>query len=289
MVFGSVALAVALAAAPRLAYQGEKPSRWEELEEGERTATTIISGAMLLILAGLVWRQLGKRKAPPQDPAKLHRWFHGYHYDWATGTVTNVTDMTRETDRIVVRTSRGIEYQPLPANEAGVSRTMVSEEATILFDGGKHDISVSFSGDVYDGLAFPVFHECEGHRITAIWRRRLRGEERGEYVVFRDWTTARNLDHPAASPHIHQSDAPIFSFVPIIVLGWIVGNSTNWLPLPHGVSRNLLFAAGFALVWFGVQLVIGTIDRGRSDEQLAQALLVIGANDAAPQDPKAAP
>jgi len=190
MVFGSVALAVALAAAPRLAYQGEKPSRWEELEEGERTATTIISGAMLLILAGLVWRQLGKRKAPPQDPAKLHRWFHGYHYDWATGTVTNVTDMTRETDRIVVRTSRGIEYQPLPANEAGVSRTMVSEEATILFDGGKHDISVSFSGDVYDGLAFPVFHECEGHRITAIWRRRLRGEERGEYVVFRDWTTA---------------------------------------------------------------------------------------------------
>jgi len=286
MVVACVALAAVLAAAPN--HASEKLSRWEMMDANGQRTTLIVAGAMLFVLAFLVWRQLRKRKAPPHDPVKLHRWFRDYQYDWATGTAVNVTYTEHHQGRwLAIEGGSGDGYA-LDRGRVGLVTT-IFEEVTIVFEGGQHDINVSFSEDGRGGSAFPVFRGREGHRITAIWRRRSKGEERGKYVVFRDWTTGRNLDHPAASPYIHQSDAPIFSFGPVLVLGWIVGQSAYWLPFFDGLSRNFLLAIVAGAIWFAIQFIVGTMDRHRSDDQLAQALLVIGANDAAPQDPRAAP
>lgn len=280
MIVASIALAAASAAGQRL-------SRWESMGTAARSATLIVAAAMLVLLGVLVWRQLRRRKIPPEDPVALHRWFRDYHYDWTTGTVANYTHVKQEETHVHAYAASG--GSVALSRESIAITTTVYEEFTILFDGGWHDVSVKFTEDGRENMVFPAFSGREGHRMTAVWRRRSKGDERGTYVVFRDWTKAGNVDHPAASPHIHHSDAPIFSFVPVVVLGWIVGTSTGWLPGFDGISRNFLVALGFGLVWFAVQFIASTIDRGRSDEQLARALLVIGADDTAPQNPKAAP
>ncbi|HEX4824070.1 MAG TPA: hypothetical protein VFV19_07135 [Candidatus Polarisedimenticolaceae bacterium] len=255
------------------------------LGDPARFVSFLVAALMLTLLAGLIWRQLARRKTPPRDPVRLHRWFRGYHYDWATGTVVDVSHISHRQRELAIvgNTGQGI---ALSRAYAGDVITVV-EEVTLLFDGGQHDIRVSFTDDEHDATTLPVFQGCEGHRVTALWRRH-KDAAHGEYVVFRDWTTGRNLDHPAASPYIHHSDAPIFSVVPVVVLGWIVGVWTN-LPFAHGIVRDVLFAAAFGLLWFAIQFLIGTIDRGRSVEQLSRALHVIGARDAAPENPNAAP
>src|SRR5262245_6273296 len=103
-----MALAAVLSAAPI--------TRWEELGATGQRITLAVAGVMLLLLATLIWRQLRKRRSPPQDPEKLHRWFREYEYDWATGTAVNVTSMQRGDNFLVARTLTGTDSQPLAAS-----------------------------------------------------------------------------------------------------------------------------------------------------------------------------
>src|SRR6185436_16633333 len=100
--------------------------------------------------------------------------------------------------------------------------------------------------------------DAQDHRVTAMWRRSRNGDA-GGYVAFKDWTRQTSIEHPAIVEARTRSLAFLWTFIPALVLGYLVGYATDFAPFVDGKPRTVLMTSRFGAVWFGIQFAIGAI------------------------------